>query len=239
MSILSTADLEFNVGLEFSFSNLSFDNIEFTSKGYLMELSHQLPTNLTISDSSFTNIQAGSILIVSSNLQNTQLTSNVHILNSEMNYIGEKSTSFINLKEGGRLFINSCNFTNLHTLRNGAVISAGFQKTKTVIYDSIFQNNTAKDGGVFSITEESVIKCYNCTLNNNFAITSGVVNVGQSGQSEFYGSRIFNNYANNNPVSLIFNTALDSIYDHTEVYSNRGLKRSEIITEFGASCSKL
>ena len=158
MSILSTADLEFDVGLEFSFINLSFDNIKFTTKGYLMKLSHQLPTNLTISDSSFTNIQAGSILIISSNLRNTLLTTNVHILNSKMNNIGQESTSFIDIKKGGRLFIYSCNFTNIHTLQDGAVIAAGFQKTVTVIYDSLFQNNTAKNGGVFSTSEESVIK---------------------------------------------------------------------------------
>ena len=108
-----------------------------------------------------------------------------------------------------------------------------------MIQDSNFQNNTAKNGGVFSASEESVIKCYNCVINENFALTSGVINVGQNGQFEFYASRIFNNYANNNPVSLIFITALDSVFDFTEIYGNKGLKKSEIVNEFGGNCSLL
>ena len=127
----------------------------------------------------------------------------------------------------------------MYTFRDGAVISAGLQKTITVISNSIFQYNTAKNGAVFSVSKESVIKCYNCLFTNNFAKTSGVINVGQDGQFEFYSSKIFNNYANNNPVALLFNTALDSVFDNTEIFGNRGLKRSEIIAELGGSCSIL
>ena len=233
MSIFSTVKLESQLAAIFYFNNLRFENIEFTSKGYLFEFSHQFPTNVTINSSTFTNIKSGSILVTSSNLKNTAMTTNVLIQNSIIDHIGQDSTSFINVNEGGRLFISSCSFTNMYTFQDGAVISAGFQKTMTVIYDSVFQNNTSKNGGVLNVVDESVIKCYNCTLSNNFALTSGVINVGQNGQFEFYNSKIFNNYANNNPVSLIFNTALDSVFDNTEIYGNRGLKNSEIVIEFG------
>lgn len=49
----------------------------------------------------------------------------------------------------------------MYTYRDGAVISGGFQKTVTVIHDSVFQNNTAKKGGVFNVADQSVIKCFN------------------------------------------------------------------------------
>jgi len=127
MSLLSTTGLEYDVGVVFSYNNLTFDSIEFTTKGYLMELSHQLPSNVTINSSTFTNIKSGSILIVSSNLQNTVLTTNVLINDSKIDNIGQESTSFIDVNEGGRLFISSCNFTNMYTLRDGSVISAGLK----------------------------------------------------------------------------------------------------------------
>jgi len=106
MSIISLKKLESQLGLVFIFNNLWFDNIEFVSKGHLMELSQQFPVNVTIYDSTFTNIKSGSILIASSNLQNTVLTTNVNILNSTADNIGQVSSSFIEIKEGGRLVIN-------------------------------------------------------------------------------------------------------------------------------------
>ena len=106
MSIISLKKLESQLGLLFIFNNLRFDNIEFASRGYLMELSQQLPVNLTIYDSTFTNIRSGSILVASSHLQNTVLTTNVDILNSTADNIGQVSSSFIEIKEGGRLVVN-------------------------------------------------------------------------------------------------------------------------------------
>ena len=42
--------------------------------------------------------------------------------------------------------------------QDGAVINAGTRQTTTIITDSTFMNNTAIQGGVFNIQEESVIK---------------------------------------------------------------------------------
>ena len=115
--------------------------------------------------------------------------------------------------------------------QDGAVINAGTRQTTTIITDTDFINNTAIEGGVFSIQEESVIKCHNCVFTNNFASVSGVIRVAENGYFEIYDSQINNNYASQSPISELFNSAVMSIIDNTTIHNNEALAYNEIINE--------
>ena len=117
-----------------------------------------MPTYLTITDSHFVDLTAAKILIESSNTQNSSLATLVQINNTVFNNIDDKFNSFISINQGGQLEINNCSFTNIVSYRDGAVIKAGTRQTVTLISDTNFVNNSAIQGGVFSIEDESVIK---------------------------------------------------------------------------------
>ena len=126
--------------------------------GTLIECKHQLPTYLTITNSQFTDLSAALILIESSDTQDSSLTTLVQINNTVFDSIDDKFNSFISINQGGRLEINNCSFANVVSYRDGSVIKAGTRQTVTLIFDTNFINNSAIQGGVFSIEEESVIK---------------------------------------------------------------------------------
>ena len=66
-SILNTEKADYELDIIFEFSRMTFTDISFETKGLLMEIDHQLTSNLTISDSTFTNIELGWIEIASTN----------------------------------------------------------------------------------------------------------------------------------------------------------------------------
>ena len=229
----------YDLDIVFTFKQLNFKGITFKSQGYLLNLGQQFPNNVTISDSTFKNISHGSILVTSSNLQNNVLLTHVNFINITVDDIEEDSTSFIEVKEGGRVHISSSKFINMHCFQTGGVIFGGSKATITIIRNSVFKNNVAVSGAVFQIEQESIIKCYNCTITENFALTSGVANVFQNGKFEFYDSQIYSNYAHNNPVSQLLESALTSIIDHCQIYQNVNLDKAQLDIEFNGTCSKL
>ena len=158
IALFSTDGIQLDTNIQFSITNLLFSNISFLTVGTLIECKQQLPTYLTITDSHFIDLSAALILIESSNTQDSSLATLVQINNTVFNNINEKFNSFISINQGGQLEINNCSFTNIVSYREGAVIKAGTRQTVTLISDTSFANNSAIQGGVFSIQEESVIK---------------------------------------------------------------------------------
>jgi len=238
-TMFTTEGLSYDINVIFSFSNLTYENIEFDTKGILFNLRHQLQSNLTISNSKFKNIKNGYICIESTNKQNTEILTNVVFINSEFDNIEQSSVSLIETEEGSRLFISHCSFSNIFSLSDGSVLTGGYRDTITIISDSTFNNNSAVNGGVINVQDGSVFKWFNWTISDNFAITSGVINVIQNGAFEFYQSFIFNNYAHNNPVSQLFDSPTESIISNTQIHNNVYISTSEIQTEMNSDCSKL
>jgi len=158
VSLIITDGLVYDMDIRLKFNNLTFTNIEFSTKGYLMKLGHQLPTNAIIIKAKFENIINGEILVTSSHLQNTDLLTGVQMSEIEVSNISHSSNSFIKSNKGSRLYIENSKFSNMDTLNDGAVISGGYQKSVTIVKDTIFENNTAVNGGVFNARDESVIK---------------------------------------------------------------------------------
>ena len=125
------------------------------------------------------------------------------------------------------------------SLSEGAVISSNVRQTMTLITDTDFVNNTALQGGVFNIKDESLIKCYNCVFVSNFASASGVVRVIDNGYYEIYDSQMSFNFACQSPISELFDSAFLSVIDNTTISFNDVLTYDEILIEFNSSCYKL
>ncbi|CAI2373860.1 unnamed protein product [Moneuplotes crassus] len=238
ISIIRTEGIQYDLDLVLNFDNLTFSDIEFKSKGYLLNLDQQLPSNLTISNSRFMNIKQGIINIASTKVENPDLLASVHLFNITAENIQENEASFLNVEQEGRLFVSDSSFKNMYIYQDGGVLSGGSSNTITVITNSTFENNSALNGGVFNVKEQSVIKIYSCNITRNFAITSGVINVVSNGQFEIYDSLIYNNHANKNPVSQLLDTAKTSVISNSKIYLNHAFSKASIISEF-SSCSQL
>ena len=156
--MLSTDGLVYDTDFIFSFNNLTFENIEFTTSGKILDFGHQLPKNLTISNSKFSNLKYGRITVQSSNLQSSDLKTYVDISNTVFDDIQQSSFSFINVLEGSVLHISNCSFTNMFSYSKGSVLTGGYRDSLTIISDSRFQNNTALKGGVLNVNEKSGVK---------------------------------------------------------------------------------
>ena len=159
-SIINTAGIELDANVEFILQDLKFSNIEYLTKGNLLQLMHQLSSQVLISNSSFSNMTAGKLLVESSNKQNANLQTRVRIQNTVFDSLMEKYNSFVNINEGGNLEIHNCTFSNIMSYEEGAVLYAGSRSTQTVITDSTFFNNSASIASVFYIESQSVVECH-------------------------------------------------------------------------------
>ena len=79
--------------------------------------------------------------------------------------------------------------------------------TKTEIYNSTFQFNSALEGGVFCAKDVSEIICTNCLISHNFAVIGGMFIVNTQGRLIFRNSTIKDNKA----ISAGIGEILDSI----------------------------
>ena len=106
-ALLSTDGIELDANLQISLSNIMFSDISFSRTGTLIDCKQQLPTYLTITDSSFTNLTAAMLVVESSNIQNTNLKTLVQINDTMFDNIDDQYNSLINVNEGGQLEINN------------------------------------------------------------------------------------------------------------------------------------
>jgi hypothetical protein len=116
---------------------------------------------MEINDLSIVNITNGRIYLEAFNLQNSNLSSKMLINNFTTDNVNAEYSSLILINEGAELEIRDSVFKNIYCYEEGAIIFAGYQKSVTSIYDSVFINNTAVQGSLFNIESESVVKLYN------------------------------------------------------------------------------
>ena len=238
-TMITTHGLSYDLDIQFSFDNITFENIEFQRDGKIFYFSHQFQGNLSLSNLVLKNIKRGYIFMQATDRLSTSLFTNINIINANFDTLEQGLVSSIEVEEGSRLFISNSSFTNIFSLTEGSVLTGGYRDTVTVITNSSFTNNSAVSGGVLNVQDGSVVKWYSCTIKENFAITSGVINVIQNGFFEFYDSLIFSNYAYHSPVSQLFDSQTESIISHSEIHSNQYLPESEIVEEMNTQCTNL
>ena len=108
-----------------------------------------------------------------------------------------------------------------------------------VLYNTVFQYNSASNGAVFNIQSESLVKLYNCTIMNNFALEGGVLKVGTNGLFHIYNSTISQNYALSVSIAEMTDIALPSILSSSYIYDNVVISNQEVFNEINKKCSNL
>lgn len=154
--------METQEDITISFFRLDFSNLTFSSSGYIFKFRHQIYENtISVSESTFTDIEGGHIFIEAANKNNLASTTKVSFSSCQFLQINAVYDSFMHILEGAEVQIADSSFSNIFTFEEGAVIFAGNQKAVVIITNSTFTNNYAVTGGVFYIERESVIKLYN------------------------------------------------------------------------------
>ena len=220
-------------------SNIIFQNVSFYFGGNLIYFESQMANQIVMSDSYATNVTGGSILIKAFDKNNLALPASVKLINFTTNEINALYSSFILINEGGYLDILNSNFQNVMSYESGSVISAGYQKSTTNIYNSTFKYNSAINAGVFSIQFKSVIKIFNSKIYSNFAIFGGVLIASTNGYFELYNTTIYQNYALSVSIIEILDVATLPIISGCNINNNTIMTMNELISEINNSWLRL
>jgi hypothetical protein len=205
----------------------------------LIQFQHQIKNAIVIKDSMIMNITGGTIYIESLNKNNVEIPTKVKFENITVADVNSKFSSFLLLQQGAILEIHDSKFLNNFWYESGSIIFAGYQYTNTSIFNTIFENNTAVNGGVFNIESQSILQLYNWTIINNFAITGGVIYASQNGYFEIYSSNLNNNLAYSSSLFELFYTMENSVISNCTIYSNTVIKKEKLLTELYENCINL
>ena len=159
IDIISIGNLQSVYEFGIVFQNLT--NIDFELGGNLIKYSHLLTNSFELTDCNFSNITGGRINIESFTADTNGLTTKVLMTNIDADNINSEYGSFIELLTGADLNIVNSSFTNIDSYEQGSVIFASFELTVTKIENSIFENNTAINGGAIYIEQQSRVECIN------------------------------------------------------------------------------
>ena len=94
-SLIQTSGLMYDADISFKFSNLTFTNISFASRGNLLNLNHFMTNRVIIKDSIFSNLTSAHIQIGDGSSQLGALKSKVKIMDSQFSNIFSNTGSFI------------------------------------------------------------------------------------------------------------------------------------------------
>ncbi|CAI2360923.1 unnamed protein product [Moneuplotes crassus] len=236
--LISTKGVLMNTNLSINMSELTFENIEFTSSGTLIEIMHQLPTNVTLSDSTFNNITSGLISIEGSK-QTEALSTLFSMNNCSFTNIRSSVNAFIAVQQKAEVVITKSLFTNLTLTTFISGIMNIQDKARIKVLNSSFTRNSAATATIFKVISEAVATLDGCHIFENFAITNGVFEAASFGVFNIKNSKIFRNYAIQNLVGSVFMSVEPSNILNTEIYENKLINRSNIPTEISDSCSDL
>ena len=140
--------------------NIMFENLGFTLGGNLINFQSQMANQAVLSNVAISNITNGNIYVDAFNPQNRDLPSKLRFSNMTVDQVNVQYSSLILVNEGAELEIWESLFENIYCYEEGAIIFAGFQASQTSIHGSTFNSNTAIQGALFNIENESVIRMY-------------------------------------------------------------------------------
>ena len=220
-------------------SDISYQNISFYFNGNLLYYQSQMLNQIIINNLFARNISGGSISVEAFDKNNLELSASIRCVNITTDSINAGYSSFILMNEGGFLDIINSSFQKIMSYESGSVLSAGYQKSITNIYNSTFQYNSAINAGVFQVKSESVVKIYNSTITNNFALEGGVSIASTNGYFEIYNTTIFNNYALSVSTIEVFDVATSPIISGCNINNNVIMQSSTLFNEIKTSWSKL
>ena len=156
--LLSTDGIEVGQNLLLILRLITFNNISYYNTGSLISFGHQIFDHAQVTGLVCVKITSGKVYLKSTNQQNTDLLTRVHISNSIFDNVDNQYSSLIITEQGGRLNVTNSSFTNIYTFGEGAVVSAGATATEVNFHDVMFSNNSAVSGALFHIETESLVR---------------------------------------------------------------------------------
>ena len=238
-NLIAFNGIETNSDLKITLTRIIFQNVSFYFNGNLIYMKSQMQNQLEIQDLYVYNVTGGNIWVQSFNKQNLSIQANIKLSNLTTKNVDSKYSSFIQIYEGGLVEIIDSSFKNTMSLESGSVLTAGYQKVIIMIYNTVFQYNSASNGAVFNIQSESLVKLYNCTIMNNFALEGGVMKVGTNGLVQIFNSTISQNYALSVSIAEMTDIALPSILSSSYIYDNVVISNQVVLNEINKNCSNL
>ena len=128
----------------------------------------------------------------------------VQIKNLTTSNIDSGIGSFMNVLEGSELTITDSSLKNIYSYEDGAVLKAGYRAAMVEIRNSLIQYNSAIEGGVFMVEDDSMITIFNCSITNNFALLAGVIKAHNNGVFHFRSYQYFLKLCTRDPYCTNF-----------------------------------
>ncbi|CAI2367043.1 unnamed protein product [Moneuplotes crassus] len=199
---------------------------------------HQLPLNITLSDSTFNNITSGLISIEGSK-QTEDLSTLFIMSNCSFTNIKSSVNTFMEVQQKTEVVIERSSFTNLTLTTFISGVMNIFDGAKVTVLHSILTKNSATVASIAKIEANALMTIDNCSISENFAITNGVFEISSFGMAVIKNSQIFKNYAIQYPVGTVFLSTESSNITNTEIYSNKLISKSSVTTETSEDCVNL
>ncbi|CAI2365727.1 unnamed protein product [Moneuplotes crassus] len=199
---------------------------------------HQLPSNITLSNSTFNNITSGLIRIEGSK-QTEDLSTLFAMSNCSFTNIKSSVNTFMEVQQKTEVVIERSSFTNLTLTTTISGVMNIFDGAKVSVLHSTLTKNSAKVASIAKIEANALMTIDNCSISENFAITNGVFEVSSFGMAVIKNSKIFKNYAIQYPIGTVFLSTESPNITNTEIYSNKLISKSSVKTETSDDCINL
>jgi hypothetical protein len=113
----------------------------------------------------------------------------------------------------------------------GTVVSIVGQNSKATFTNCNFNNNNGINGGVFYVTDQSVINVINSTIFNNFAVKASMAYVGRQGSMNIANCTIYKNNAYTITLIEVVDTTETTIFSNTTIDDNNVISKEEVIDD--------
>ena len=227
-------DQDFSISL----TNITFEDLNFRNGGNLFFLSCQISNGVMMDQLILNNITGGRIHAQAYKPSESILAS-FTISNITTNSINAEYGSLIELKEGSVLILENSEIETITSYREGSVLSLEGEGTAVTVSNTVFKNNTAYEGGVFSVKSHSSLILDNWTLSHNFALQGGIISLSSEGDFAIKDTLISENYAIAMPVGFIFDTTEEAEINHCQIESNSAMTKEEFLNELNTDCALL
>ncbi|CAI2375821.1 unnamed protein product [Moneuplotes crassus] len=218
--IIGYNDLVYQVNFTIRMNDLKFTGIEFDKLGGdVLSFTHQLSEEIQIENLEVNNCRNAYISLSSSSLLTTALKTQVRIVNSTFKDMELDTRSFIKIEGLSVLNVETCNFFQISTISEAAILHAAPSGATAIFTDNVFQNNSAFRASLFKVEDDSLVQLNNCTLKHNLAIFSGVIMAERNGRFEFYGSSFESNYGFSVVFASLFDVPNAPIIDNCVFYN--------------------
>ena len=186
VSLIAFTNIVANTNFTMSMTNITFNGVEFATKGDLLLFEHQITHTLILTNLIISNTRRGSIQVVASSPNNSTLPCSVSISNMTTSNVFGGYNSLIYVLKNTYLNISNSLLTGIYNFEAGAVLTSSYQNSLVNIHNTTIEFNAAIEGGVFRVISGGTIKVYDSWISENFAMNAAVVKADDGGHYEFH-----------------------------------------------------